>query len=216
MGADLVGLAVAGVGVIGTLGATVAAQWAGVRGKRLDADIQRSQQAEDRAEAVQQQKRDQKQSVYSEFNSAARNYRMRLHHCVMELERGGSADVDRLESDRGHYREVYAQAQMIVPDRVLAVASEVDLCLGNTYRAVHHMIDHADGDALGRLHQWLDGPGSEAVWLLRQALREDLEVTASPTDLDAKLAVLSSARAEQFNGGAGTLGCSLKGDIGSQ
>ncbi len=88
MGADLVGLAVAGVGVVGTLGATVAAQWAGVRGKRLDADIQRSQQAEDRAEAVQQQKRDQKQSVYSEFNSAARNYRMRLHHCVMELERG--------------------------------------------------------------------------------------------------------------------------------
>ncbi|MFG3619471.1 hypothetical protein [Nocardia sp. NPDC047654] len=35
---------------------------------------------------------------------------------------------------------------MIVPDRVLVVASEVDLCPGNTYRAVHQMSDHADAD----------------------------------------------------------------------
>ncbi|MEU2252997.1 hypothetical protein ABZ540_07455 [Nocardia xishanensis] len=216
MGADLISLAVAGIGVVGALGATVAAQWAGLRGKRLDAEIQQSQQNEHRAESMRQQEREQKHSVYSEFNSAARNYRMHLHHCVMELERGSPADVDRLESERGHYREMYAQAQMVVPDRVLAVASEVDLCLGNTYRAVHHMIDHADADVLVTLHQWLDGPGSEAMWLLRQVLREDLGVTVSATDLDAKVAALSSARVEQFDAGAGALSCNLKGDIGSQ
>jgi hypothetical protein len=36
---------------------------------------------------------------------------------------------------------------LIVPDRVLVVASEVDLWLGNTYRAVLQMSDHADADA---------------------------------------------------------------------
>jgi hypothetical protein len=167
MGSDLIGVAVAAVGVVGTFGAAVAAQWAALRGKRLDAEIHRGQQAEQRAESTRQQEQDQKQSVYSEFNSAARNYRMQLHHWVMELERGGSVDAEKLESERAHYRRVYAQAQMIVPDRVLVVTSEVDLCLGNTYRAVHHMIDRSDPDALGRLHRWLDGPLSDAVWLAR-------------------------------------------------
>ncbi|MGW4352556.1 hypothetical protein ACWELJ_10745 [Nocardia sp. NPDC004582] len=216
VGADLISLAVAGVGVFGTFGAAVAAQWAALRGKRLDAEIQRGHQAEQHAESVRVHEREQKQSVYSGFNAAARNYRMELHHCVMELERGRSADVARLESERAHYREVYAQAQMIVPDRVLTVASEVDLCLGNSYRAVCNMIDHADADVLGRLHLWLDTSVSDAVWLLRQVLREDLGVAIVAADLEARVSALSLARAIQFDSGAGVASCNLKGDVGAQ
>lgn len=78
------------------------------------------------------------------------------------------------------------------------------------------MVDRADADALDRLHGWLDGPVSEAVWLLRQILREDLGVTAAVTDLDVRVAALAVARVEQFDAGAGSLNCYLKGDIGSQ
>ncbi|MTE15226.1 hypothetical protein [Nocardia aurantiaca] len=216
MGADLVGLAVAGVGVVGTLGASVAAQWAVLRGKRLDAEIHREQHAEQRDEAVRQQERERKQAVYSEFNSAARNYRMQLHHCVMALERGGPAEVDQLENDRRVYREVYAQAQMILPDDVLVVASEIDLSLGNSYRAVLCLVEYADPDAVARLHRWLDGPVSEAVWLLRQVLREDLGVTTSLTDPSVRTAALASARIAQFEAGAGALNCRLGGDVGAQ
>lgn len=212
MGAELIGLAVAGVGVVGTLGAAVSAQWAALRGRRIDAEIQLGQQVEQQAESVRQQK----QAVHSELNAGARNYRMCLHHCVMELERGAVADVGQLEIDRGHYREVYARAQMIVPDQVLAVASEVDLCLGNTYRAVHHMIGTPDAAAVEKLHRWLDGPASEAMWLLRQVLREDLDVTGAVPDRHARVAALAATRVELFETGAGALNCRLKGDIGSQ
>ncbi|MGW4241859.1 hypothetical protein [Nocardia sp. NPDC004722] len=216
MGADLISLAVAGVGVVGTFGAAVAAQGAALKGKRLDAEIHRAQQAEQRDEAAQQREREQKQSVYSEFNSAARNYRMQLHHCVMELEVGGAVGLERLEAERTHYRTMYAQAQMIVPDRLLAVASEVDLCLGNTYRAVHDMVEHPDVTTLRAVHEWLDGSASEAVWLLRQMLREDLGASEPIADLDARIAAMSSARAELFDTGSGRLRCHLKGDAGVQ
>lgn len=212
----MVSLAVAGIGVVGTFGAAVAAQWSALRGKRLEAEIQHGQQAEQRAEAVRQQERDQKQSVYSQFNSAARNYRMQLHHCVVQLERGEPVDEATLETGRAHYREMYAQAQMVVPDQVLTLASEVDLCLGNTYRAVRHMVDHSDTDALDKLHRWLDDSMSNAVWMLRQALRADLGVTRTTTELEARLTALSSARAEQFGTRTVASDCNLKGDIGSQ
>ncbi|MFD6351195.1 SET domain-containing protein [Nocardia tengchongensis] len=216
MGSELIGLAVAGVGVVGTFGVAVAAQWAALRGKRLDAEIQRGQRIEQHAELVEQQEHDRKQSVYSQFNAATRNYRMQLHHCVVQLEQGELVDGGQLDTDRADFREMYAQAQMILPDEVLALASEVDLCLGNTYRAVLHMIDHVDVDSLNNLHRWLDDSMSEAVWLLRQVLRADLGVAGRTTDLEAKVTALSLARVGQFDNRAGAAGCDLKGDVGSQ
>ncbi|MFF0614117.1 hypothetical protein ACFYUD_36170 [Nocardia tengchongensis] len=215
VGAELIGLAVAGVGVVGTLGATVAAQWAGFRGKRLDAEIQRDQHAEQRLQSRMEQQHEQKQSAYSAFNTAARNYRMYLHHCVIELERGGQPDRDGLEAARESYREIYAQAQMVIPDRVLEVSAELDRCLANTYRVIHNTVDRTEAERLDKLHRWLDGPVLEAVWLLRQVLREDLGVTSESPDLHVKVAALASARAEQFDNGAGGPICRLQRNIGT-
>lgn len=62
----------------------------------------------------------------------------------------------------------------------------------------------------------MDEPMSNAVHLLRQALRADLGIADSTTDLEAKVSALSSARVAQFDTGAGTSNCNLGGDTGSR
>lgn len=215
MGADLMSMAVAAIGVIGTLGATVAAQRAALNGKRLDAEVQRRQQEQEQAEATRQAELEAKRAVYSALNAAARNYRMLMHDTVTGLGRNGIADPVGLETARAHYREMYAEAQMLVSDRVLDIASEVDLCLGNSYRALGQVM--VDGDPTGasrELHRWLDGPASEAVWLLRRVLREDIGVVDSSPDLESRLDQLRVSRAAVFADRAGVEGCNLTGDAG--
>ncbi|WP_063002608.1 hypothetical protein [Nocardia mikamii] len=154
MGGDLVGLAVAGIGVVGTFGAAVAAQWAGIRSKRVEAEIQRSHLSEQRVESAKQQQSEEKRSVYSHFNESARNYRTALHDGVRALERGADVDVERLEAVRSQYQEMYARAQMIVTDRLLTIASEVDTGLGNAYRVLHNaVLGAANREAISRLHR---------------------------------------------------------------
>ncbi|MBV7703991.1 hypothetical protein NOVA_14525 [Nocardia nova] len=200
MGGDLVSLAVAGIGVFGTFGASAAAQWAGIRSKRVEAEIQRSHLSEQRDESAKQQEREEKHSVYSHLNESARNYRTALHDGVRALERDVDVDVERLEAVRNQYQEMYARAQMIVTDRLLTIASEVDTGLGNAYRVLHNaVLGDTNPEAISRLHRWLDDSAIAAVQLLRQALREDLGTTSAIVELDAKLEALQSARAEDLD-----------------
>lgn len=211
----MVGLAVAAVGVVGTLCAAVGAQVATLRGKRIDAEIQRAQRVEDLADSARKQEFEEKRAAYSDLNAAVRDYRMSLHDCVMRLGLESAEDLSGVEATRLRFREMYARAQMVVPDRILDVAAEVDLGLSNSHRTLLGIADsgHAADDA-EKLHRWLDGPGSKAVWLLRRVLREDIGVALPVADLHVELESLRQARAECFAGHAGVDRCRLVGDAG--
>jgi hypothetical protein len=104
-------------------------------------------------------------------------------------------DLEQLEITRAKYRGVYARAQMVLPDRALAVASEVNDCLGYSYRTICD-IDNGSEHSISveKLHQWYDENMVDAVGLLRRVLREDLGVAEPSTDIDPSLRRLQKAR----------------------
>jgi hypothetical protein len=196
MSTDLTGVVVAVVGIVGTLGATALAQLAAIRHKRLDATIQRGVRAEEREESVRAAAHEEKRAIYADLNAAARDYRTAAHdYLVDKLRQAEPEDLDQLQKARTHYRDVYAHAQMVLPDRALKVASEVNQCLGYSYRALRDIEQGFDRSiTVESLHHWYDRPLSDAVGLLRRVLREDLGVAKTSTDIDPVLRRLRQAR----------------------
>lgn len=189
---DVTNVVVAIVGIAGTLGAVVFTQYAATREKRLDAANQREVRAEDRSESVHAAKR----AIYVDLNDAARAYRTVGHDYLVDKIRGREQDdLERIEIERGRYRTLYSQAQMVLPDHALQVASVVNECLGYSYRALHDIATSPSPSiAAEDLHRWYDGALSDAVKLLRQVLREDLGVAERSTDIDSILQNLRKSR----------------------
>ncbi len=192
MSMDLTNVVVAIVGIAGTLGATVFTQYAASREKRLDAANQREVRAEDRWESVHAAK----QAIYVDLNDAVRTYRIVGHDYLVDNIRGREQiDVERLDIERRRYRTIYSEAQMVLPDPALKAASEVNTCLGYSYRALHDIgTSPTPSIAAEDLHSWYDGALSDAVNLLRQVLREDLGVAERRTDIDSILQNLRKSR----------------------
>lgn len=192
MSIDVTGVVVGVVGIAGTLGATVFTQYAASRDRQFDTANQRDVRSEERRESV----RAAKQAIYVDLNAAAREFRTVGHDYLLDKLRGaGTGDLKQIEMAREKYRNVYSQAQMVLPDRALEVASEVNECLGYSYRAVHDIVNGSDRSmTVENLHQWYDKPLSDAVKLLRRVLREDLGVAEPSTDIHSILKRLHKAR----------------------
>ncbi|MFF4692959.1 hypothetical protein [Streptomyces sp. NPDC001307] len=199
-GSDWTTLTVALVGVGGTMGATVLAQ----RARRVEvaeqnrrAALERLQDREDRAVQT-------KRELYAALNATARAYRTAGRDTVLALRRGETVVADALDATRQAYYDQYAQAQMVLGATALEVASEVNQCLGAGYHLVRHLPLDASGagllprtDAqLLQAKRWFAGPLSDAVYLLREALRAELGVNGAPSveQLEAKVVALSQAR----------------------
>jgi hypothetical protein len=176
----------------GTLGATAVTQFAAIRNKRLDADIERRARFEERGEAASADKL----ATYVQLNAAARAYRAVGHDYLKNrLDNVEHGNLEQFEKVRTKYREAYAGAQMILPDRVFKLAREVNDCLGHGYRAIHDL-GKGSGDSITgeMLHKWYDGPLANALHLLRCVLREDLGVADTNTDVDREVRRLQQAR----------------------
>jgi hypothetical protein len=134
------------------------------------------------------------------LNSAARIYRLALLYAARSSALGGQisgeqrADVEQARSAVG---KQYARAQMMLPERILRVATEVTRCLAVGYQLLTRMDDlavdqrHAAQPAL----DWARDTVTEAEALLRMALREDLGVDLPISDLDEQIAQLAALRA---------------------
>jgi hypothetical protein len=183
---DVAGVVVALAGIVGTLGAAALTQLAATRTKLVDATIQRDVRAEERRESARTEAHAEKRAIYAEFHAAARDYRSAGHDYLVDKLHGAERNhLEPLEMARAKYRDAYARAQMVLPDRALAVASEVNDCLGQSYRTIRD-IDNGSEHSISveKLHQWYDGKLDDAVRLLRGVLREDLGVAESGIDID--------------------------------
>ena len=196
MSTDFSTLVVAVVSVVGALGGTVLTQRAGFREKRLELS---SRQAEASAQ-TDAARRAEKQALYAELNATARAFRSTSHDCVRSLtldDEGHPTNVldvsllAGLRAVRATYRDVYARAQMVLAEPTLEIASEVNACLGLGFTIVQtfsmplpssrdNPLQLSFEQLLGRAFAWFDGPSSDAVWLLRRALRAELGVSDPP------------------------------------
>ncbi|MGD3112488.1 hypothetical protein [Streptomyces sp. YGL11-2] len=200
MGAGWTALLVAVVGVVGTLGASLLTQSRADRTKRMEMEAAAEQRREERnhAEALLEAERARnraeesialRRACYITLNTAARQYltaQVDLMHALRN-ETGVEAALEQLEARRTTLRESYAEAQMIVPLQVMAVAGAASRHLNAGYGRLKQLAastpyDQADLTTFET--------GVEQSWALlsemRQQMRFDLGVdtqSVSGTDL---------------------------------
>lgn len=189
MSTDLTPLAVALVGVAGTMGAP----WLTQRAHRAHARDQAERDERALEASSREQSRKEKQALCAELNGATRAYRSALREYALAVRFGGPIDerFAALKQDRAAYRKQYDQAEMVLPPRPFKVAKVANEHLGYSYRLVLGL--RASTDVMqetDRVLAMIRGSLGAAVDLLRLALREDLGVIERVVDLEAQLEAL--------------------------
>ncbi|MER5573620.1 hypothetical protein [Streptomyces massasporeus] len=168
MTAAVTAMITAVVGVLGTL-------FAPVLGQRLSA---RQRDEETRAEE-RRRRFEERRDAYTAMNRASRQFHTLLKDALHRLRDGvyGDAERDQLEETRRDYRDRYAQAQMIVPERILDASRSVNEVLAGIDAAVKRLdrgVAREGESAEGAL---LDLKEAEPrLSAMRRLMREDLGV----------------------------------------
>ncbi|MFJ1546095.1 hypothetical protein [Streptomyces sp. NPDC088246] len=127
---------VAVVGVVGTLLSALPTQRAADRSHRRE---------QERAEELQERRGQAQElrSCYVALNTSARQYLAALTDQLHALDRDEDLRSvrQRLTGARDQHRDVYAEAQMRVPERVLGLAGDLSHDLGAVYGMVRRLDD---------------------------------------------------------------------------
>ncbi len=180
MDSAVTGLLAAAVGVGGTLGSAWLTQRRGDALRREEWErLERSRLAE-RAAQQRQSGREARQAAYTGINGAARHYLATLndHGHVLRIGGDPAESLAAVEAARVDYRHRYAEAQMIVPDAVLAELRKVDKGLGSVYGSLVRVTRgrSREGDDLDTVRTVVK-QGWRDLSSMRAAMRTDLDVT---------------------------------------
>lgn len=185
MGSTFVGLAVAVVGVAGTLIATVLSP-------RLLARIQSEQFTREQRAAEAQWRREQqvaelarRREAYTNVNAAFRRYRTHLMNFLWTVHKGAVTAEARevIEEARRDHHSVFAGAQVVASAAVLVELNAMTRALSETYRRVMCLQEgNPDPDGsfeelrtdFGRLWDQWEG--------MLGAMRADLGVESAPPE----------------------------------
>ncbi|MFG2407748.1 hypothetical protein ACGFR8_26115 [Streptomyces brevispora] len=165
---SLTALAAVVVGCAGTLLSALLTQRAADRSRQREqerADLARQRHSETR----------ELRACYVGLNTAARQYLAALTDQVHALSRGDdmSAVRQRLTEARDQHRDVYAEAQLRVPDRVLVLAGEVSRELGTVYGMVRRLDDGLayEADSVAVVQERID-----VLWRRLREVRREMRV----------------------------------------
>ncbi|MFF5531855.1 hypothetical protein ACFY71_05185 [Streptomyces cinerochromogenes] len=144
---------VAVVGVVGTLLSALLTQRAADRSRRREQE--RAEEARERRRHAQELR-----ACYVSLNTSARQYLAALTDQVHALGRDEEVRTvrQRLTEARDQYRDVYAEAQLRMPDRVLDLAGGLSHDLGMVYGMVRRLDDGAPraGDSPDAVRESID------------------------------------------------------------
>lgn len=181
MDSTVAGLLAATLGVGGTLGSAWLTQRRGDASRREEWErAERTHLAE--LDAVRRQSGlEERRAAYTAFNAAARHYLAAQNDHAHALRIGTAHPQESLsavDTARVEYRQRYAEAQMIVPDTVLAEVRQVNTTLGATYGTLARLTRGTarEGDDLATAQAEI----KEAWRILsrmRATMRTDLDVT---------------------------------------
>jgi len=184
-------LAIAAIGVVGTLASAVVTQWIATRTRREDLQEERHRQQVEQAQSSTQTSLKERQACYVALNSATRQYVTAINQHLHHLQLGAITygQLHELDHAKGEHRDRYSEAQMIVGDRVLRAASEANQALSSAY-GVARRLERDRGESGEALEAAL--ADVDNLWALvggmRAVMREDLGVSAEPSSGTASVA----------------------------
>lgn len=172
---------VAILGVIGTLVSPLLAQWTVARSRKLEFDLQDRQRRADREDARVAQALEERRSIYARLNTAARQYTQELRAYLRSISSDEVTDDGRsaLAGARQAYRDLYSEAQMIMPDRVLEAAVLVNEGLAAAYGTARRLEASNSRDLEAEIketQEYCRGKLYVLIADMRQVMREDLGV----------------------------------------
>jgi len=191
MSADVTTVVIAILGAIGTLSSPLLTQRIADRAKRqeFEFEIQRrraDQIEDDRRSAIQERR-----AIYAKLNTTARRYEQAIYHYLRVISEGPPHpdQEDELVAARETFRELYSDAQMVLPDHVLAAAMDMSYGLGQAYGKARrlekslHFGGPADdpGETVEAAREYCHGDVYQMIIRVRGLMREDLGV-AEPAD----------------------------------
>ncbi|KAB8163456.1 hypothetical protein FH609_022010 [Streptomyces sp. 3MP-14] len=203
MGGSMTGLAVAVVGVLGTLLSGLLVQRGALRAKRVElehAERERAERerAEERAERERAAEREARRASYVALNQRSRMYsralvdwRNALHAAHQDGRDGAGGDGDGANGDgagevnelrraaeraRDELNVAYAEAQLAISDEVLAAAGRLVHLLFRVHRVLADEEPCREGETLELLFR----RSSERIYEVRQVMRRDLGISELP------------------------------------
>jgi hypothetical protein len=141
MSVDWITLAVAVLGVAGTLSSPLLGQRIAAQAKEQEFDLQRRQREEEREAGQKQARFEERRSIYARLNTAARQYQQALDACARAMMHDAVTEEAHAElaHTRQSFRDLYSEAQMILPDKVLNAATSVSASLGQAYGMIKRL-----------------------------------------------------------------------------
>ncbi|MFD4944329.1 hypothetical protein ACFVYE_17055 [Streptomyces sp. NPDC058239] len=157
------------VGVLGTLFAPVLAQRLTVR-----------QRAEEARLAGEQRKFEERRAQYTAMNRASRQFHTLLKDALHRIRDDVYTEQERgqLEEARLDHRDRYAEAQMIVPERILQASRDLNRVLAAGDAAIKRL-DRGlarDGESVERALEELRA-ADPCLDTMRELMRQDLGIT---------------------------------------
>ncbi|MFF3907849.1 hypothetical protein ACFYZJ_18065 [Streptomyces sp. NPDC001848] len=186
MSSSISEIAVAVLGIGGTLASALLTQRTADRARLRELEHARQLKAEEREYATRQAQLEARRTSYAALNAGTRDYITVMANFWHALKAGEVTDELRSDLDRARrdHRLRHAEAQMMLPDAVMAAASTVNRGFGDLYGLLKRLdrglaeegegLDVAQED-MRRL--W------DALWELRRVMRADLGITPPEQDL---------------------------------
>jgi hypothetical protein len=191
MSADVTTVVVAVLGVAGTLSSPLLTQWVGNRARRQEFELEAQRRQEDRHEDSRRSVLQERRAIYAQLNTAARQYEQAVYEYLRVISEVAPNPEQRAEltEARESFRELYSDAQMILPDEVLAAAMEVSAGLGEAYGKARRLEQRlSEGGAADDPEETIEtaraycrGDVYRLIIDLRGIMRQDLGVSG-PTD----------------------------------
>lgn len=195
MSTEVLALVIAIVGVLGTLASALLTQTLSIRSKRLELGEQHRQRTEEREEERRRTEFKDRRDSCIALNMAARHFRQALKNCLFE---GVDKRGVELEEARQAFTSRYGEAQMILSDTVLNVASTASGRLAEAYGKVKASqqpgASPLEASEREELEKFLDHEVGSVLRQLRRTMRRDLGVTGQDQ-------AISSATGALENGG---------------
>lgn len=191
MSADVTTVVVAVLGVAGTLSSPLLTQWVGNRAKRQEFELEAQRRQEDRHEDSRRSVLQERRVIYAQLNTAARQYEQAIYAYLRVISEVVPTPEQRAElmEARESFRELYSDAQMIIPDKVLAAAMEVSAGLGEAYGKARRLEQRLSSggaaddpeETIETARAYCRGDVYRLIINLRELMRQDLGVSG-PTD----------------------------------
>jgi hypothetical protein len=157
------------VGVLGTLFAPVLSQ-------RLTA----RQRAEEAQVAEHRRRFEERRDAYTAMNRSSRQFHTLLKDALHRIRDGVYTELERdqLEEARRDYRDRYAEAQMVVPERILDASRSVNQVLAGADAVVKRLDRGLARDGESAEEALVELKAAEArLAAMRRLMRADLGVT---------------------------------------